>query len=78
MHYLQVTDSHFEQAQRAKSGATTCQNVPKPAPQKSAASRTDSQETKEPSELTSQVTFVPTVSESAKAPPRGVEPLSSD
>ena len=77
-HYLQVTDSHFEQAQRAKTGATTCQNVPKPAPQKSAVNRTDSQETKEPSGVTSQVTILPTVSELAKVPPRGVEPLFPD
>jgi integrase len=77
-HYLQVTDSHFEQAQRAKTGATTCHSVSKPAPQESAASGTDSQETKEPSEVTSQVTFIPTVSESGEVPPRGVEPLLPD
>ena len=29
-HYLQVTDAHFEQAQRAKSGAITSHKVPKP------------------------------------------------
>jgi hypothetical protein len=39
-HYLQVTESHFDQTQRAKTGATTCQNVSKPAPQKSAVIRT--------------------------------------
>ena len=77
-HYLQVTDSHFEQAQRAKTGATTCHSAPKPAPQESAAHRGDSQETKEPSEVTSQVTFISTVSESGKVPPRGVEPLLPD
>ncbi len=77
-HYLQVTDAHFEQAQRAKTGATTCQNVPKVAPQEPAANRTDSQEVKQPSGVTSQVTFLPTVSDPYEVPPRGVEPLSSD
>jgi integrase len=77
-HYLQVTDAHFEQAQRAKTGATTCHNVPKAAPQELAAIRTEAQETKEPPELTSQVTILPTVTDSAEAPPRGVEPLSLD
>ncbi len=77
-HYLQVTDTHFEQAQRAKTGAIKCHNVPKAAPQDSAAIRTDSQESKQPSGVTSQVTFLPTVTQSAEAPPRGVEPLSSD
>jgi len=77
-HYLQVTDSHFEQAQRAKTGATTCHNVPKPAPQNSAASRTDSQETKKPSGVTTQAVGLPMVTETAIAPPRGVEPLSLD
>ena len=47
-------------------------------PQESAANRGDSQETKEPSEVTSQVTFISTVSESGKVPPRGVEPLLPD
>lgn len=77
-HYLQVTDSHFEQAQRAKTGAITCHNVPKPAPQDSAASRTVSQETKQPSGLTTQVPLFPTVTDIDQVPPRGVEPLSSD
>lgn len=33
---------------------------------------TDSQETEQPSEVTSQVTIIPTVSELAEVPPRGV------
>ena len=72
-HYLQVTDSHFEQAQRAKIGATTCHNVSKPAPQESAAIRTDSQEVKQPSGVTTQVPILPMVGDLAEVPPRGVE-----
>ncbi len=77
-HYLQVTDAHFEKAQRAENSATTCQKVLITAPQESAASRTSSQQTKEPPEVTSQVTIIPTVSDLTQVPPRGVEPLSSD
>lgn len=47
-HDLQVPDSHFERAQRAKIGAATWQNAQRPEPQKSAVNCTDSQETKEP------------------------------
>ena len=77
-HYLQVTDAHFEQAQRAKNSATACHNVSKAAPQKSAGSRRESQERKEPSRLTTQVPLFSTVTDSTQVPPRGVEPLSSD
>lgn len=77
-HYLQVTDAHFEQAQRVKTGATASQMVPKPAPRDPAAIRTDSQETRKPSELTAQTVGIPMVTETNPAPPRGVEPLSSD
>ena len=77
-HYLQVTDAHYELAQRVKSGATGAANVPKAAPHQPAADRTDSQEAKTPSEVTSQVTFLPTVTDATGVPPRGVEPLSLD
>ncbi|MGQ9821128.1 MAG: hypothetical protein ACUVQK_04650 [Thermogutta sp.] len=33
---LQATDAHFEQAQRVKTGATSCQNTSKPVTQRSA------------------------------------------
>ena len=46
-HYLQVTDAHFEQALRAKSGATSDANVSKVAPHDSAADRSESQNTKQ-------------------------------
>lgn len=34
--HLQATDAHFEQAQRVKTGATSCQNTSKPVMQRSA------------------------------------------
>lgn len=54
------------------------QRAKKTARQDLAASRNDWQETQQPSEFTSQVTILPTVSEDDPAPPRGVEPLSLD
>ena len=80
MHYLQVTDSHLPARAKEEGGATTCQNVPKTSrPRKfGAASRTDSRETKEPSELTSRVTFVPTVNNRPKHPLGGPLRTKSD
>ena len=72
-HYLQVTDDHFAQAQRAKTDAIGPQNVSKPTPQDTATQRNGSQEVTEPPGVTSQVMIFPTVADAAQVPPRGDE-----
>lgn len=72
-HYLQVTDAHFEQAQRVKTGATACQNVSKPAPQQSAENRSDSQQTFTGVGVTSETLMGLGVAKSVGIPPRGIE-----
>ena len=78
-HYLQVTDDHFS---RASGGAAKSAGALHNALQQASANDgKDGQETKEAQDTTA---FMPTAAlgcfgmPNGQAPPRGVEPLSSD
>lgn len=79
-HYLQVTEQHFARASGggAKSGALAVQN---PVQQPAASSRKAQRKTSQPisdCDVTRNVSKCRMTLRGGKAPPRGVEPLSSD
>jgi len=79
-HYLQMREEYSQHAiansgdsSAAESAAIDAKALPKTLPNEKAPSRTDSQETKKPSGLTTQGVLVPLVTETEPAPPRGDE-----
>jgi hypothetical protein len=73
-HYLSVPPEAFDLACGAGGGAEVVQNS---VPQASAARRTDSQESKKPSGVTTKNTVFPDGSEGCQIPPAGFEPATT-